>query len=534
MTDTRPAKVPKNSFIMSYQSSRMYPQLEPLARKYSADKKDMANSQNVILTNGEIYFPPDAVKAIGVEKLEFMNNKSKGGAHDAIDNEMAMNLLKNIKPMYGGGMVNPSMKPMGTGGMVDAYRGGGMVMDQYGDGGMVKNKMMNYGHGGMVKNKMMMMQDGGQLKPVPKDNPGLGKLPEMVRNRMGYMQEGGEVIDYLDTAGLYNRFLIENDKMVLPNKDLLIYKSLQNPDLDKKSYSALLDAMSPQGATFAKDASITSRLLSKAGMESTNNSDSLKLVKGLSPEGKRMYESYFLEGGMQDGGMVDNSLMGMMGGGMAMKKKKMMSYQEGGVVDMIKGLLSRMPMKSESVENVEQSGAPMIDMEQVSRRKLGMSFDNYADAIKARNKRLISDYGSLDNAYDLLRSGEITSDILNKERDAFIESGNKIGLLGMQDGGAVMLPPQPMDPLQIGPRQQNPSMYEGSTLGAMRDQAMMLEDSIQQDTVSRARKALQLMRLKGMLGNAEMLDSPTGNPILDREQQMREMQLREMFGNFPE
>ena len=206
MTDTRPAKVPKNSFIMSYQSSRMYPQLEPLARKYSADKKDMANSQNVILTNGEIYFPPDAVKAIGVEKLEFMNNKSKGGAHDAIDNEMAMNLLKNIKPMYGGGMVNPSMKPMGTGGMVDAYRGGGMVMDQYGDGGMVKNKMMNYGHGGMVKNKMMMMQDGGQLKPVPEDNPGLGKLPEMVRNRMGYMQEGGEVIDYLDTAGLYNRF----------------------------------------------------------------------------------------------------------------------------------------------------------------------------------------------------------------------------------------------------------------------------------------------------------------------------------------
>tara|TARA_R100000654_G_scaffold20167_1_gene40802 strand:+ start:2915 stop:4000 length:1086 start_codon:yes stop_codon:yes gene_type:complete len=234
MTDTRPAKIPKNSFIMNYQSSRMYPQLESLARKYSADKKDMANSQNVILTNGEIYFPPDAVEAIGVEKLEFMNNKSKGGAHDAINNEMAMNILKSIKPMYGGGMVNPSMKPMGTGGMVDAYAGGGMVMNRYGDGGMVKNKMMAYGdggmvknkmmsyrHGGMVKDKMMMMQGGGQLKPVPKDNPGLGKLPEMVRNRMGYMQ---------------------------------------------------------------------------------------------------------------DGGMVDNSLMGMMGGGMAMKKKRMMSYQDGGMI----------------------------------------------------------------------------------------------------------------------------------------------------------------------------------------------------------
>jgi hypothetical protein len=107
-------------------------------------------------------------------------------------------------------------------------------------------------------------------------------------------------------------------------------------------------------------------------------------------------------------------------------------------------------------------------------------------------------------------------------------------MMGMQEGGGVMLPPQPMDPLQIGARQADPSMYEGSTLGALRDQAMMLEDSIQQDTVNRARKALQLMRLKGMLSDAELLDSPTGNPVLDREKQMREMQLREMFGNFSE
>ena len=158
-TDTRKAQIPTGSFIMNYQSSRMYPQLEPLARKYSADKKDMASSQNVILTNGEIYFPPDAVEAIGVEKLEYMNNKSKGGAHDAIDNAMAMSLLKNIKPMYGGGMVKPSMKPMAGGGMMESYRGGGMVMDQYGHGGMVKNKMMSYGHGGMVMKIVKKLKD---------------------------------------------------------------------------------------------------------------------------------------------------------------------------------------------------------------------------------------------------------------------------------------------------------------------------------------------------------------------------------------
>ena len=349
-----------------------------------------------ILTPGEFVIRKEAVDMIGVPMLNMINNMPEKGGHSNIDKLIEMATTENMKGMYGGGMVKAGPKPMGHGGMVDAYRGGGMVMDQYGHGGMVKNKMMSYGHGGMVKDKMMMMEKGGQLKPVPEDNPGLGKLPEKVRNRMGYMQDGGEVVDYLDTAGLYNRFLIENDKMVLPNKDLLIYKSLQNPDLDKKSYSALLDAMSPQGATFAKDASITSRLLSKAGMKSISDSDSLKLVKGLSPECKRMYESYFLEGGMQEGGMVDDSLMGMMGGGMAMKKN----------------------------------------------------------------------------------------------------------MMGMQEGGGVMLPPQPMDPLQIGARQADPSMYEGSTLGAMRDQAMMLQDSIEQDTVNKAKNSLKLMALIDSLRQA--------------------------------
>ena len=422
-TDTRKAQIPTGSFIMNYQSSRMYPQLESLAKKYSADKKDMANSQNVILTNGEIYFPPDAVEAIGVEKLEYMNNKSKGGAHDAIDNAMAMSLLKNIKPMYGGGMVKPSMKPMAGGGMMESYRGGGMVMDQYGHGGMVKNKMMNYGHGGMVKDKMMMMEKGGQLKPVPEDNPGLGKLPEMVRNRMGYMQEGGEVIDYLDTAGLYNRFLIENNKEPLSNRDLLVYKSLQNPNLKRKEYLNLFDSRSDAGARFAKDASLTSALLNEKAMEGITESDSLKIIKALSPEGKRMYESYFLEGGMQDGGMVDNSLMGMMGGGMAMKKKKMMSYQ---------------------------------------------------------------------------------------------------------DGGAVMLPPQPKDPLQIGARQADPSMYEGSQLG-VRDQAMMLQDSIEQDTVNKARKTLQLMKLKGLLEGAESLDYQEPEMKQGADEEMTRQMLQRMI-----
>ncbi len=34
---------------------------------------------------------------------------------------------------------------------------------------------------------------GGLMKEVPKDNPGLAKLPEPVRNKMGYMAKGGNV-----------------------------------------------------------------------------------------------------------------------------------------------------------------------------------------------------------------------------------------------------------------------------------------------------------------------------------------------------
>ena len=376
-----------------------------------------------ILTPGEFVIRKEAVDMIGVPMLNMINNMPEKGGHSNIDKLIEMATTENMKGMYGGRMVKAGPKPMGHGGMVDAYRGGGMVMDQYGHGGMVKNKMMNYGHGGMVKDKMMMMEKGGQLKPVPEDNPVLGKLPEMVRNRMGYMQEGGEVIDYLDTAGLYNRFLIENNKEPLSNRDLLVYKSLQNPNLKRKEYLNLFDSRSDAGARFAKDASLTSALLNEKAMEGITESDSLKIIKALSPEGKRMYESYFLEGGMQDGGMVDNSLMGMMGGGMAMKKKKMMSYQ---------------------------------------------------------------------------------------------------------DGGAVMLPPQPKDPLQIGARQADPSMYEGSQLG-VRDQAMMLQDSIEQDTVNKARKTLQLMKLKGLLEGAESLDYQEPEMKQGADEEMTRQMLQRMI-----
>ena len=61
------------------------------------------------------------------------------------------------------------------------------------------------------------------------------------------------------------------------------------------------------------------------------------------------------------------------------------------------------------------------------------------------------------------------------------------GPVGYQAGGPVQgaqpqaqPQPQPQNNLQINERQANPQMYQGSTLGSVREQVMMLQDSIMQ------------------------------------------------------
>ena len=315
-TDTKKAKVPLGSFIMNYGSSKMYPELEPLARMFSADKDDMSRTQNVILTNGEIYFPPDAVEAIGVEKLEYMNNKSKDGAHDAIDKEMAMNLLKSIKPMYGGGRI----MPMGTGGMLDNYAGGGSIMNQYAGGGNV----YNYADGGKVKKN---------LKPVPKDNPGLAKLPEAVRNKMGYMKEGGKVlpafmkaIDSRDARSVLTQFS-EFPEMAVQG----IYEMNEPSGRGKRYYFGKGQVPSARVSDLEKASAMA--LINAIQSQEESPQDSIPLSSVLQmlrdPEVKGDKQSI---DGMQHGGMVQDSLMGMMGGGVADKNKKMYSYQDGGPI----------------------------------------------------------------------------------------------------------------------------------------------------------------------------------------------------------
>ena len=116
------------------------------------------------------------------------------------------------------------------------------------------------------------------------------------------------------------------------------------------------------------------------------------------------------------------------------------------------------------------------------------------------------------------------------------------GLVGYQEGdvvqGAPAQPqpqPQPQHNLQINERQANPQMYQGSTLGTVQEQVMMLQDSIEADTVNKARKTLELLKLKGLLENAEPIEyqnpprrDPRMIPTPDESSQIRNM----MIGNF--
>ena len=256
--------------------------------------------------------------------------------------------------MFGGGNVIP----MGTGGMLDNYAGGGSIMNQYGHGGMVKQDMMNYKHGGKVHKN---------LKPVPQGNPGLGKLPEAVRNKMGYMKEGGEV-ESQTLKDMLDPYLPRKDD-ILPYLEFVTGASAETEDYQPGALDAALAIPLVGGV-----GSGIKRLIKSAGQKkalkniakqedlarytfpdysgesldisSKEMSNVLKILGGKYPKGtvvsypkagnRPAYEATvspsgrFVPKGYQEGSMVEDSLMGMMGGGMA--NKAMKGYREGGTV----------------------------------------------------------------------------------------------------------------------------------------------------------------------------------------------------------
>jgi len=123
-TDSTKARVPFGSFILTEQATNEFPWATELASRYSARPSEVAGGQNAILTNGETYFPPEAVEDIGVGTLRQMNNKPKEGGHAAIDKILAMTTLQGLKPMNTGGEVMPNY----SGGGLTGYQNGGRTV----------------------------------------------------------------------------------------------------------------------------------------------------------------------------------------------------------------------------------------------------------------------------------------------------------------------------------------------------------------------------------------------------------------------
>ena len=119
----------------------------------------MADTVPAMLEPGEYVIRKDAVDKIGVENLDMMNN------------------IDRSSQMY-----------MSHGGLVPQLQNAHSAIDEL----LALNTLANQDNVDMTR-ESSMMNKGGQLKPIPKDNKGLGKLPATVRNRMGYMQEGGKV-----------------------------------------------------------------------------------------------------------------------------------------------------------------------------------------------------------------------------------------------------------------------------------------------------------------------------------------------------
>ena len=81
---------------------------------------------------------------------------------------------------------------------------------------------------------------GKKLKPVPKGNKGLGKLPTEVRNKIGFMEKGGEIDPTEFTGSLTGNFkrLAANaiqslHNMTFPKEERKILQKMQRDDLNK-------------------------------------------------------------------------------------------------------------------------------------------------------------------------------------------------------------------------------------------------------------------------------------------------------------
>ena len=415
-TDTKTAKIPEGSYVLNYGASKTYPWMKQVASMFNADNQDMSNSQNTILTNNEIYLPPEGVEAIGVEKLEYMNNKPKEGAHDSINNLMVMNTLSGLKPMYGGGEVKPMME----------YNKGGMVK---------KKKMMGYQDGGAVQdNTVSNLMNLLALGEISNQRPEMSMYDADTRG--GVMGQG-------DPLGISEGNFMPTGAAIGSLKKLFNKPEFFTPSVINKPLEAAL-------------------IKNKASKKD------LSLVRNL---------------------IEENEAVGM-----------------------------SLPERGEEIFSQLNSLFKKIAKNKTELNKI-------YEASGAENLTTIYPEGELLKSWQKLRQSNI-DEMFPKNRG---------GMVGYQDGNFVG-PPQTSQNLaddqnrqlseSIDRRMANPNIYKGSPMGVVRDNAMMLQDSIKQDIENKAIKTLQLMKLKGMLNDPQsinMQEPPIPNNAIADSMRMRDL-----------
>jgi hypothetical protein len=235
----------------------------------------------------------------------------------------------------------------------------------------------------------------GNLKPVPDDNPGLAKLPEKVRNKMGYMQEGG--MAYIDPV----------DSSIV----------VMSPEQSKMADEIMTNIKFPVKTSRKYRLETLIDILNNPDLYGMNKKDSSLLDSSVKNMELEFYKD-ILESPKAK--LKEDSLMGMMYGGKAKKKKKY-GYQDGGEIlglnitpESVFQAVYQMPTDDGDRYYLGEAQRPLPNLS----RKLSIK--------RARDKAMNAPQDSI--TFDMAQQ------ILNPEEE---KGGFLKKLLGMQEGGAV-------------------------------------------------------------------------------------------------
>ena len=505
-TDSTKVRVPFGSFILTEQATNEFPWATELASRYSARPSEVAGGQNAILTNGETYFPPEAVEDIGVGTLRQMNNKPKEGGHAAIDKILAMTTLQGLKPMNTGGEVMPN------------YSGGGLT--GYENGGSIPSNLSRY----VSQMQVMPDMDIRRSEPLSDLDSGLKRLMELQKVLPDVYEQitspevakgtGERVFQrkkaYPDILGtisamegdkaafeyLLNKISSQDPKKQFANRawskgpydERTGYQIMSQglaPDAfkDEEKYNSVMSAVEniiydPETGESRKTRSVPiERMISLDPDVVKRIPDLIKEIEEREKSGEGTVSGEFF----QQGGLT-----GYQGGGLA-------GYENGGGVY---GMNRTPEGMMQAVYEMPTDDGNRYYLGEALRPQQSLSMQIAKSRAKEKAMQMPQDSISFD----------MVQQLLNPEAPEPESKKGLMGLLGFQDGDMIgpPVPPQMMGEQgnrelsdSIDMRQANPQM--GGELGAVRQESEAIEAKIKDNIARNARLALEKIKLDNVL-----------------------------------